>query len=739
MATNIAPPAFDDGASSPMSAFRSLLTHARAFWRPRRRQALALILLLAAFCDFFALQRNGFANLYYAAAIRGMLESWHNFFFVAFDPGGFVSVDKPPLGFWIQAASAKLLGYSGFSILLPEALAGVVSVGVLYLVVQRVFGAGAGLLAALFLAITPISVVTNRNNTIDSLLVLTVLLGAYAITRASENGSLRWLLLAAILVGLGFNIKMLEAYLAVPAFAAIYLLAAPLGWWSRLWRLALSGAVMVALSLAWVIAVDLTPASVRPYVGSSGTNSELDLALGYNGIERLLGMFFGRGGVSSGGSLLSSIGNATSAGGPGGASENGAAGVFRLLNAQLGGQVSWLLALGVVGLLASGWGIRWNGQSLVAHTRAWLRSAEARRSAHLSSQQGALALWGGWTLTMAVFFSVAGFFHTYYLSMLAPGIAALAGIGLVLLWRDYRSAPESGWRGWLLPGALVVTALIQGVILADYNGWNTWMTPLIVTGSLLLAGLLVWRRLADRVERAGAMRRLLVALLATTLGVALLLVGPATWVGVSLANGAGGGLPTAGPSATLTQRGTLGGAVNNGNGPQGFDGFPRGFRGGNPPAFGGPGADGGFGDPGANNGSGASPATVGGQTLQVDQQLLTYLEAHRGSATYLFATASSQTASPYIIASGQPVMALGGFNGSDQILSLSQLQALVRAGTVRYFLLDGGGFGGPFGGADGGNAQLTQWVQSSCGQVPASDYGGSGAGGGTLYVCSSAG
>lgn len=198
MATDFAPPALDDSAASPAFSFRSLFFRSlfarlSAFWQPRRRRALALILLLAAFANFFELQRNGYANLYYAVAIRSMLENWHNFFFVSYDPGGFVSVDKPPLGFWIQVASAKLLGFSGFSILLPEALAGIATVCVLYLVVRRIFGTGAGLLAALFLAITPISVVTNRNNTIDSLLVLTVLLGAYAMTRAVERGSLRWL------------------------------------------------------------------------------------------------------------------------------------------------------------------------------------------------------------------------------------------------------------------------------------------------------------------------------------------------------------------------------------------------------------------------------------------------------------------------------------------------------------------------------------------------------------------
>ncbi|HEY1387423.1 MAG TPA: glycosyltransferase family 39 protein [Ktedonobacterales bacterium] len=773
MATDIAPSALDDGAHSPASPFRSLLGRMRAFWAPRRRQALALILLLAAFTNFYELQRNGYANLYYAAAIRSMLESWHNFFFVSFDPAGFVSVDKPPLGFWIQTASAKLLGYSGFSILLPEALAGVASVGVLYLVVRRVFGAGAGLLAALFLAITPISVVTNRNNTIDSLLVLTVLLGAYAMTRAVERGSLRWLLLAAVLVGLGFNIKMLEAYLVVPAFLVMYLLGAPLRWRTRLWHLATSGVVMGALSLAWVVAVDLTPASARPYVGSSGTNSELDLALGYNGIQRLLGMVFGRGGgASSGASIISAITNGSNAvGGPGGASENGVPGLFRLLNAQLGGQVSWLLALAVGGLFATGWGIHWNGQSLVAHVRSWFRSAEARRNAHLTPQQSALALWGGWTLTMAVFFSVAGFFHTYYLSMLAPGIAALAAIGLTLLWRDYRAA---GWHGYLLPVALVVTAFVQGVILADYTGWNAWMTPLIVGGSLLIAALLAWWRytrlaiqvsaptapavleergeivdapvytprnaLVDRLTRSSA-----VAAVAVALGVALLLLGPATWVGVSLASGAGGTLPTAGPSpsANLAQGGGFGGnggpRGQGGRLPNGFvPGGPRsGGLGGFPPAFGEPGN----GQFGPGNGGGSNDAPTGGpangnsgQSLRVNQQLLAYLEAHRGSARYLLATLSSQTAAPYIIASGQPVIALGGFTGSDQILTVSQLQALVSSGAIRYFLLDGGG---GFGGQGGGNGQLVSWVASNCAQVAASEYGGASSG--TLYACSSAG
>src|SRR3989440_11682249 len=259
------------------------------------RLALGAVLALAALVNFWALDRLGYANSYYAAAVKSMLQSWHNFFFVSFDPGGFVSIDKPPLGFWIETASAKLFGFSGISLLLPAALAGVRSVAVPYRLVAHVWGRGAGLLAALFLAVTPVSVITARNNTIDSLLVLTVLLAAWAVTRAVETGRLRWLLLCAVLVGLGFNIKMLEAYLVVPAFGLLYLLGAPVRWWARLGHLAVATVVLLAISLSWATAVDLTPASARPYVGSGGTDSELNLALGYNGLNRLTGNVFGRG------------------------------------------------------------------------------------------------------------------------------------------------------------------------------------------------------------------------------------------------------------------------------------------------------------------------------------------------------------------------------------------------------------------------------------------------------------
>src|SRR5215469_2000466 len=265
----------------------------------RQRLALFGILLLAVLMDFYQLGQDGFGS-YYPPAVRSMMDNWHNFFFAAYDPGGFVTIDKPPVGFWFQVLSAKLFGFNAVSVLLPQALAGVLSVLLLYSLVRRHFGVVAGLLAALALAISPISVVTNRNATIDSTLALTMLVGAWAVLRAAETGRLRWLLLCAVITGIGFNIKMLEAYLVVPAYGLLYLLAAPKSIWKRLGHLALAAVVLVAVSFSWIVAVDLTPASQRPYVDSTQDNSELSLALGWNGVERLIGGLVGaKGGPSS--------------------------------------------------------------------------------------------------------------------------------------------------------------------------------------------------------------------------------------------------------------------------------------------------------------------------------------------------------------------------------------------------------------------------------------------------------
>src|SRR6266702_7340364 len=255
----------DTSSAAPEIQLEPLTDRTRKGW-PGFLQPLALgiVMLISLFMNFYQLGQNGFGNLYYAAGVRSMLDNWHNFFFVSFDPGGFVTIDKPPLGFWLQVLSAKLFGFTAFSVYLPQALSGVLSVALLYHLVRRRFGVVAGLLASLALAISPISVVTNRNNTIDSTLTLVMLLGAWAVLRAAETGKLRWLLLCAVTIGIGFNIKMMEAYLVIPAFGLLYLLAAPKSIWRKLGNLALATILLLGISLSWALAVDLTPSSQRP-------------------------------------------------------------------------------------------------------------------------------------------------------------------------------------------------------------------------------------------------------------------------------------------------------------------------------------------------------------------------------------------------------------------------------------------------------------------------------------------
>jgi 4-amino-4-deoxy-L-arabinose transferase-like glycosyltransferase len=677
------------------------------------RIGLAGVLILAGVLNFYGLNKEGYGNTYYASAVRSMMQNWHNFFFNSFDPGGFVTIDKPPLGFWLQVVSAKIFGFNGVALMLPQAIAGVLSVASLSSPVRRIFGGAAGLLAALALAVTPISVVASRNNIIDGTLVFTVLLGAWAVTRAVETGKLRWLLLCALFVGLGFNIKMLEAFLVVPAFGLMYLLGARIGWGRRIAYLVVAGVALLAISFSWVTAVDLTPASQRPFVDSTTTNSELDLAIGYNGLQRLTGRAAPGGGSRTGGNR----GGAT-AGPPGGftAGETGAAGPLRLLNTQLGGQIGWLLPLAVIGFFAA--------------------ALQSRRRWPLDDRQLSLVLWGTWLLTMGVFFSIAGFFHTYYLVMMGPAIAALAGIGLVSLWTAYRS---SSWGWWLLPASLLAVAAVQAHLLADYSSWARWLTPLIVGSCALAAIALVIAHFRPRLGMRWAIPAVL-------LGVVGLLSAPAAWAETSVANSSSGLIPSAGPSAS---GGGGGGGVFR-RGPGGFGGFGRGdsrprngFR---PPA--------GFPAGGFRGGRG-----FGGGDTTANSGLLSYLEKHQGTTKFLVATSNASTAESYILSTGKPVMAMGGFLGSDPILNAAKVANLVKNGTVRYFLLPSavgsggatfgfpptvraGGFGG---GRFGANSGVTTWVQQHCTVVPSSQYSSttSGAGAGAagfggaeaLYSC----
>lgn len=248
---------------------------------------LLAIIALGAFLRFYHLGTYTIGNTYYAATVKSMLISWHNFFFASFEPGGSVTVDKPPLGFWVQAISAYFLGVNGFALAFPQALAGTLSIPVLYHLVRKYFGIWAGLIAALVLALVPVTIATERNNTIDGLLVFVLLLAAWAFLKATEADKTRYLLLGAVLVGLGFNIKMLQAYMVLPAFYALYFFGARAPWWKRVVQLGIATVVLLVVSLAWVIAVDLTPADQRPFIGSSENNTVMELIVGHNGLKRL--------------------------------------------------------------------------------------------------------------------------------------------------------------------------------------------------------------------------------------------------------------------------------------------------------------------------------------------------------------------------------------------------------------------------------------------------------------------
>jgi 4-amino-4-deoxy-L-arabinose transferase-like glycosyltransferase len=637
--------------------------------------ALAAILLLTGLLDFYKLNQDGYGNTYYAAAVRSMLASWHNFFFVSFDPAGFVTVDKPPVGFWLQTASAWLFGFSGWSILAPQALAGVLSVAILFLLVRQAFGAGAGLLAALFLALTPINVATDRNNTIDGLLVLVLLLAGAAFSTAAFTGRLRWLLLGTFLIGVGFNVKMLEAFLPLPAFFGLYLVAAPLSRRVRITHLAVATTVLLAVSLSWATVVDLVPVDQRPYVGSSTNNTVLELIVGHNGLDRLLPGRSIFSGLSQRIERTSSTA-ASSAYAPASAQsqsanqlpaalrerfgddfgpfENGQPGPLRFVSPQLAGQISWFLLPAILG-------------AFVLVRQLGIKPPYNRR-------QQALILWGTWLATEVAFFSVASMFHPYYLVTLAPAIAALAGSGIVTLWRDYR---RSGARWWLLPAGIAASALLQWRFLTVFPAWSALLSPIVlVVGIAAAVGLVV-----VRVRPA----RWPVARLATVVGTLALLIAPTVWAAIPIASAStlASRMPSAGPSQ--------------------FD----------------------FGEfPVAN---GAQRANRGGQNrddlAQTDPALIAYLEAHAGSDRYLVATPSAMFAAPLILATGKPVMAMGGFMGSDPILTTDQLANLVKSGDVRYFLLPVDRGPGPgVGSWLGGQSALSQWVIAHGTRVASSEW-----------------
>jgi 4-amino-4-deoxy-L-arabinose transferase-like glycosyltransferase len=563
----VAPAGTAASASVPTTAPRALTRYS-----PRLRPELAGLLALAALLNLWALSRNGWANEYYSAAVRSMTTSWHNFLFGAFDQAGVMTVDKPPLALWVQALSAKAFGFSSLSMLVPQALMGVAAVALTYDLTRRVFGRPAGFVAGLVLALTPISVAISRHNNPDALLVLCCVTALWCVVRGLADGRTRWMVLAGVAIGLGFETKMAAALIIVPGLAAAWLWAGPGGGFTRVRQLLAGGLAMAVVSLAWPVLVWLTPAGSRPWVSGTSDNSIWSLIVNYNGAGRVTGQAGGPGGAAGG----------PGGGGGAGGVFGGDTGVFRLLDASLGAQAGWLLGFALVSGVAVAIGSR-------------LRRGDART--------GWLVATGGAFLGCAVTFSYAsGIFHPYYVSLLAPFTAALVGGGVGQFLRAERSTL------WLAPAAVVLGGFVELVVINNTSGAPAWAkTVIIVTGIVSVAAMVA----------AASPRVRMVAL-----GVALagLLAAPASWSAQTLGHATNGTFPAGGPASAGFGGGPGGGQM--GGPPGGGNGtFAPPTGGAAPPGAGARGGGGMFGGNSASLTSAlAYVKTHGGGTIGVSSQ-----------------------------------------------------------------------------------------------------------------------
>ncbi len=622
-------PALDGPRTTPLQRLRAL---------PAPRPELVGLLVLAAVLNLWSLSTNGWANDYYAAAVRSMSSSWHAFLYNSFDRAGVMTVDKPPLALWVQALSARVFGFSSWSILVPQALMGVASVGLVYDIGRRRFGRVGGTVAGLTLALTPIEVAISRHNNPDALLVLCLVGALWCLVRALEDGRTNRLVWAGVCVGLGFETKMMAAMLVVPALAAAYLYVAPTGLWRSVRQLAAGGAAMAVVGLAWPVLVWLTPGGSRPWVSGTSDNSIWSLIWGYNGVGRLDGQ---------------AGGPAANGGFGGGGVFGGDTGPLRLLNQALGGQGGWLLGFAVVGGLAA----------LVASR---LRRADERT--------GWLVAVGGCFATIAVAFSAAkGIFHPYYVSELAPFTALLVGAGVAEFARGGAVARVAA------PAAVLAGAWAQTRILGDNPDSLSWLAGVLVAVGVVGAPALA-------VTGAGRVRN---GVLAAVVG--LLLVAPATWSAQTLGHATSSTFPAGGPADAGGGFGGPGG----GRGP-GAGGGMRGGFGGPPPGTTqqsgtGTGTTGSFGGPPSGGpGAGAGGGGMFGGTTSGLTAALAYAKAN-GNGTV--AVSSQSAAASSLINSGGNVVALGGFSGRESEVSAIWLAEAIRNGRIRYVLADSSGMG----------------------------------------------
>jgi 4-amino-4-deoxy-L-arabinose transferase-like glycosyltransferase len=644
------------GRRRPAFDSRSLLRHA----------GLPFVLAISAVLNTNRLSKNGYANIFYSAGDKSMLSSLHNFLFASFDPGGLVTVDKPPLALWVQVISAKLFGFSPLSLLLPEAIAGVLSVALLYFILQRRIGVAGALGGALALAVFPSFVAVSRDNGVDPVLILLLVAACGLALRAIDNGRWRTLIACGVMAGLAFNTKTLAADLVVPSIALGFLVCAPGSLWRRLSQLLVAGVVMLVVSFAWIALVELTPASQRPYVGSSTNNTEIGLTFEYNGLGRVEGQAGGPNSVVvKPGAYVpaarelkvdNAAGRARAGKPPAPAPHVPASALpkpapvsppvvskgrekdpipfgespkpLRLFGTGLGDQAGWLLPFamfGLIGLLALAL-IERRGAFPPAPSSAPSPSPSAtpsrlawRRDPRLAT---ALVL-GGWFVVEAAVLSLSkGIVHPYYVSALAPGTGAMAGAGAVAFVKLARGSLPRRILGLLLAAcALASTGLVEAVLM-HREDYMVWFIPVLAIGCA--AGFLA----------LVALRRL--AAPAVALMFLLVLVAPAAYASTTWLAPVEGTFPVAGPKAF----------------------------------------------------AGAGGYGVDEHDLAIDHALLVYVATHHPGSRWALLSVASDTSSPLILM-GLDAGALGGYSGTDPAVDGPRLAGMVARKEARYVLLGG--------------------------------------------------
>jgi 4-amino-4-deoxy-L-arabinose transferase-like glycosyltransferase len=657
--------------------------------------SLASLLFATGLLYIVGLSASGWANQFYAAAAQAGSKSWKAMLFGSLDASNYITVDKPPASLWVMDLSMRLFGTNSWSLLVPQALEGVAAVALLYFAVKRVAGHWGGMLAGAALATTPVATLMFRFDNPDAMLVLLMTAGVYATVRSLEKARLRWLMLAGALLGFAFLTKMLQGLVIVPVLAAVYLFAAPTTLRRRLLHVFAAGGAMLAAAGWWVALVELWPAASRPYIGGSTNNSILQLTFGYNGFGRLTG----------------SNNNGTPGGGGGGGFSAGQTGLGRLFGAEMGTQVSWLLPAALIAFVALIWG-------------TWRKPRTDRLRA-------SALLWGGWLLLNGVVFSYAsGIIHPYYSVAVAPPIAALVAIGTATLLK-HRANPRA--LGLLV--AMVAASTYWTWVLLGRASWHPELRWIVlIAGVLGIVGLVAKAR---------------TLLVAPVLAIGLL-IAPTAYSLQTAATAHSGALPTAGPSGGGFGRpgggfgggrggaggfgggafiGTPPGVTTNGGATNGSTtGGSGGTSAGGPPSGGGFGGGFGGGGFGGGPGGGLGGGGLGGAST-TSAQLVVALQS--GNYEWSAAVTSANEAASLELSSNTSVMAIGGFNGTDNATTLAAFQALVAAHKIHYYISDGGsGFIGSTSSSGTVAQQIQQWVTSH--------YTSTTIGGTTVYDLTSA-